>query len=225
MPIICKSTFFSNRDYSCQFLYFHGYHRVFFYFLLFASIFIFLENSGLSYRMPPYCIKPDCSIAARFPQSAHETDFVGLTRRSPHRITLRVCGCGSLPAHETDFVGLTRRSPHRITLRVCGCGSLPAHETDFVGLTRRSPHRITLRVCGCGSLPAHETDFVGLTRRSPHRITLRVCGCGSLPAHIRILAMLSHRSMLIHVCVDHAYSFLCMLRMPKNCLRVDGLIQ
>jgi hypothetical protein len=26
-----------------------------------------------------------------------------------------------------DFVGLTRRSPHRITLRVYGCGSLPAH--------------------------------------------------------------------------------------------------
>ena len=72
---------------------------------------------------------------------------------------------------------------------------------------------------------SHVTDFVGLTRRSPHRITLRVCGCGSLPAHIRILAMLSHRSMLIHVCVDHAYSFLCMLCMPKNCLRVDGLIQ
>jgi hypothetical protein len=91
--------------------------------------------------MPQYCIKPDCSIAARFPQSAHET------------------------------------------------------------------------------------DFVGLTRRSPHRITLRVCGCGSLPAHIRTSVPLSRHFVLIHVCVDHAYSFLCMLRMPKNCLRVDGLIQ
>ena len=27
----------------------------------------------------------------------------------------------------TDFVGLSRRSPHRFTLRVSGCGSLPAH--------------------------------------------------------------------------------------------------
>ena len=91
--------------------------------------------------MPQYCIKPDCSIAARFPQSAHET------------------------------------------------------------------------------------DFVGLTRRSPHRITLRVCGCGSLPAHIRTSVPLSRHFVLIHVCVDHADSFLCMLRMPENCLRVDGLIQ
>ena len=69
------------------------------------------------------------------------------------------------------------------------------------------------------------TDFVGLTRRSPHRITLRVCGCGSLPAHIRTSVPLSRHFVLIHVCVDHAYSFLCMLRMPENCMRVDGLIQ
>ena len=64
-------------------------------------------------------------------------------------------------------------------------------QPDYVGLTRRSPHR---------------TDFVGLTRRSPHRITLRVYGCGSL---------------LAHICVDHAYSFLSTLCMLKNCLRVD----
>lgn len=31
--------------------------------------------------------------------------------------------------------------------------------------------------------------------------------------------------MLIHVCVDYAYSFLCMLCMPKNCLSDDGFIQ
>ena len=71
---------------------------------------------------------------------------------------------------------------------------------------------------------AHETDCVGLTRRSPHRITLRVCGCGSLPAHIRTSVPLSRHFVLIHVCVDHADSFLCMLRMPENCLCVDGLI-
>ena len=75
------------------------------------------------------------------------------------------------------------------------------------------------------SQSAHVTDFVGLTRRSPHRITLRVCGCGSLPAHIRTSVPLSRHFVLIHVCVNHAYSFLCMLRMPKNCMRVDGLIQ
>jgi|GEM_PF-4873656 len=55
-----------------------------------------------------------------------------------------------------------------------------------------------------------QPDYVGLTRRSPHRITLRVYGCGSL---------------LAHICVDHACSFLCMLRMHKNSLRIDGLIQ
>ena len=68
------------------------------------------------------------------------------------------------------------------------------------------------------SQSAHVTDFVG-------RITLRVCGCGSLPAHIRTSVPLSRHFVLIHVCVNHAYSFLCMLRMPKNCMRVDGLIQ
>ena len=33
--------------------------------------------------------------------------------------------------------------------------------------------------------------------------------------------------MVVHIPVafETAYSFLCMLRMPKNCLRVDGLIQ
>ena len=51
-----------------------------------------------------------------------------------------------------------------------------------------------------------QPDYVGLTRRSPHRITLRVYGCGSL---------------LAHICVDHAYSFLSTLCMLKNCLRVD----
>jgi len=55
---------------------------------------------------------------------------------------------------QPDYVGLTRRSPHRITLRVYGCGSLLIRP-DYVGLTRRSPHRITLRVYGCGSLLAH----------------------------------------------------------------------
>ncbi len=42
---------------------------------------------------------------------------------------------------------------------------------------------------------------------------------------MRTLVPLSRHFVLIHVCVDHAYSFLRMLCMRKNCLRVDGLIQ
>ncbi len=41
--------------------------------------------------------KASCFVASQLSQLSHVTDFVGLTRRSPHRITLRVCGCGSLP--------------------------------------------------------------------------------------------------------------------------------
>ena len=33
-----------------------------------------------------------------------------------------------------------------------------------------------------------------------------------------------HRLIRILPCVDHAYRFLYMLRMHRNCLRVDGLI-
>ena len=36
----------------------------------------------------------------------------------------------------TDFVGLSRRSPHRFTLGVSGCGSLLAHMSTFVPLAR-----------------------------------------------------------------------------------------
>ena len=35
----------------------------------------------------------------RTPAILQVTDFVGLSRRSPHRFTLCVSGCGSLPAH------------------------------------------------------------------------------------------------------------------------------
>ena len=38
-------------------------------------------------------------FALRAFASLQVTDFIGLTRRSSLRITLRVCGCGSLPAH------------------------------------------------------------------------------------------------------------------------------
>ena len=46
--------------------------------------------------------------------------------RSVH-VTFLLSFPSSFPALQAGFVGLTRRSPHRITLRVCGCGSLPAH--------------------------------------------------------------------------------------------------
>ena len=36
----------------------------------------------------------------------------------------------------TDFVGLSRRSSHRFTLCVSGCGSLPAHIRTSVPLAR-----------------------------------------------------------------------------------------
>ena len=41
--------------------------------------------------------------------------------------SLKLANCADR-RRTTDFVGLTRRSPHRITLRVCGCGSLLAHK-------------------------------------------------------------------------------------------------
>ena len=43
--------------------------------------------------------KASCSVASQLSQLPHVTDFVGLPRRSPHRFTLCVSGCGSLPAH------------------------------------------------------------------------------------------------------------------------------
>ena len=43
--------------------------------------------------------KASCSVASQLSQLPHVTDFVGLSRRSPHRFTLCVSGCGSLPAH------------------------------------------------------------------------------------------------------------------------------
>ena len=41
--------------------------------------------------------------------------------------SLKLANCADR-RRTTDYVGLTRRSPHRITLRVCGCGSLLAHK-------------------------------------------------------------------------------------------------
>ena len=55
-------------------------------------------------------------FALRAFASLQVTDFVGLTRRSPHRITLRVCGCGSLPAHIRTSVPLSR---HFVLIHVC----------------------------------------------------------------------------------------------------------
>ena len=43
--------------------------------------------------------KASCSVASQLSQLPHVTDFVGQSRRSPHRFTLCVSGCGSLPAH------------------------------------------------------------------------------------------------------------------------------
>ena len=136
--------------------------------------------------MSPYCIKPDCSIAARFPQPAHETDFVGLTRRSPHRITLRVCGCGSLPAHIRILAMLSHRF---MLIHVCATYCISPRAASHCVLPRRyryshsrdASHRFmlipvivakpqsalrTLRVCSpplaCDGLIQYMKDCVGL---------------------------------------------------------------
>ena len=76
----------------------------------------------------------------------------------------------------------------------------------------------TLAAATCDRLRRSDAAFA-----SPHHTScVRMRLTARAYSHSRDAA---HRSMLIHVCVDHAYSFLCMLRMPQNCLRVDGLIQ
>ncbi len=65
----------------------------------------------------------------------------------------------------------------------------------------QSASGLRLTACGCRISPRVALHFL-LPRRCE-------------PSHFRAAA---HRSLLIHVCVDHAYSFLCVLRTPKNCL-------
>ena len=55
-----------------------------------------------------YCISYGLLRASHSRNPTGKPDFVGLSRRSPHRITLRVYGCGSLPAYIRTFVPLTR---------------------------------------------------------------------------------------------------------------------
>jgi hypothetical protein len=137
--------------------------------------------------MSPYCIKPDCSIAARFPQPAHETDFVGLTRRSPHRITLRVCGCGSLPAHIRILAMLSHRS---MLIHVCATYCISPRAASHCVLPRRyryshsrdASHRFMLiHVCATYCISPRAASHCVLPRR--YRYSHSRDAVASLHAH------------------------------------------
>ena len=134
--------------------------------------------------MSPYCIKPDCSIAARFPQPAHETDFVGLTRRSPHRITLRVCGCGSLPAHIRILAMLSHRF---MLIHVCATYCISPRAASHCVLPRR--YRYSHSRDAVASLHAH-TCLCHILYKSTRRFALRASASLQVFAFSRCFASL-----------------------------------
>ena len=125
----------------------------------------------------------------------------------------------------TDFVGLSRRSPHRFTLCVSGCGSLPAH-IRILALLRTASCSYLLSLLmflltGEQAPREPRTLRLDLLKLKCIVYKLRIAPCFALSQSYRHerFRRVSHGFTLIPVAFEIAYSLLRALRVRRACLR------